>query len=121
MNRTEWKRKIKKSCKAAGTYKPFFDDSIDALSVILEQRDIALEQYEESGSEPVVIHTNKFGADNLSKNPCLVMWCDLNAQALAYWRDLGLTPSGLKKINDDAMKTKKQSSFADILKNEFSK
>jgi hypothetical protein len=25
---------------------------------------------------------------------------DLNAQALAYWRDLGLTPAGFKRLSD---------------------
>ena len=34
------------------------------------------------------------------------MAMDLNAQALAYWRDLGLTPAGLKKLNADALNAK---------------
>ena len=36
----------------------------------------------------------------------LVMEMDLNAQALAYWRDLGLTPAGLKKLNAEVVKDK---------------
>jgi hypothetical protein len=32
------------------------------------------------------------------------VWQDLNTQALAYWRDLGLTPAGLKKLNEAALK-----------------
>ena len=40
------------------------------------------------------------------KNPMLVLELDLNAQALAYWRDLGLTPAGLKKLNADVVKDK---------------
>jgi hypothetical protein len=34
------------------------------------------------------------------------MEMELNAQALAYWRDLGLTPAGLRKLNADAVKEK---------------
>jgi hypothetical protein len=30
----------------------------------------------------------------------LQVWQDLNTQALAYWKELGLTPAGLKKIKD---------------------
>jgi hypothetical protein len=41
---------------------------------------------------------------------------DLNAQALTYWRDLGLTPSGLKKLDDQALKAKKRSSLAEALR-----
>ena len=40
---------------------------------------------------------------------------DLDTQALAYWRDLGLTPAGLKKINEAAMKEKKRSALVEAL------
>lgn len=43
----------------------------------------------------------------MAKNPLLVMWDDLNKSALAYWRDLGLTPAGLKKIDEMSLKSKK--------------
>lgn len=121
MNSEGWTKKIKKCCQDAGTYQTIFDSVISSLATILEQRDAAMDQYLKTGAHPVVTHTNKSGAANPAKNPCLVMWCDLNAQALAYWRDLGLTPAGLKKINEKAMKGKQKSSFADILKDEFGK
>ena len=42
---------------------------------------------------------------------------DLNKTALAYWRDLGLTPAGLKRINEKAMEEKSgRASFADVLR-----
>ena len=31
---------------------------------------------------------------------------DLNRDALAYWRDLGLTPAGYKKLNADVVQDK---------------
>ena len=49
------------------------------------------------------------------KNPVLVMEMELNTQALSYWRDLGLTPSGLKKLNADAIKDKGVGSFEKLL------
>ena len=62
-----------------------------------------------------VIHTNKGGADNPDTNPALKLIMNLNSQALTIWRDLGLTPAGLKKINDDAMKEKNVSSLESVL------
>lgn len=50
------------------------------------------------------------------KNPLLVLWDDLNKSALAYWRELGLTPAGLKRIDESAMKKKKKDSLAEALR-----
>ena len=52
----------------------------------------------------------------MTKNPLLVMWDDLNKSALAYWRDLGLTPAGLKKIDETALKKQKKTGLSEILK-----
>lgn len=117
MNKQNWKKKIKKACQDAGTYRDYFDSVIDTLAGIMELRDGAQEQYEENGGTAVVSHTNKGGATNMIKNPALVILMDCNAQALAYWRDLGLTPAGLKKINEAALaKGKKESALEKVLK-----
>lgn len=116
MNKAEWRKNIIDACKAAETYQPFFDSAIDTLAGVLEMRDDAQEKFEASGGNTVVTHTNKAGATNIVKNPMLVVVTELNAQALAFWRDLGLTPSGLKKVNEQAMKGKKRSALADALK-----
>lgn len=116
MRRDEWKEKIVAASKAAGTYKPFFEHVIDTLAGVLEMRDDAQETFDKTGGKTVVVHVNKAKEKNLVKNPALVAVMELNAQALAYWRDLGLTPSGLKKINEAAMKEKKRSALAEALK-----
>lgn len=103
MTKKQWKSRIKKACTEAGTYQKYFDSIIDTLAGILEIRDKAQEKFEESGGNPVVMHTNKAGAANLTKNPALVAIMDCNAQALAYWRDLGLTPMGLKRLGDKGL------------------
>lgn len=79
-------------------------------------RDKAQKQFDDSGGQAVVEHTNKGGATNITKNPALTIIMDCNAQALQYWRDLGLTPSGLKKINEQAMQKQKRSALAEALK-----
>ena len=109
MEKKEWVRKINAACRKAGTYQPQFRYVIETLAQIMEDRDKVHDQYVASGSHPTITHTNKAKETNIVKNPMLVMECELNAQALAYWRDLGLTPAGLKKLNADAVKVKQQS------------
>lgn len=100
MNKLEWALRIKNASKAAGTYEAVFDDVIDTLAGILEQRDKLQEEFEQGGGDAVVSHTNRGGSTNPVKNPAVVMINDLNKTALAYWRDLGLTPAGLKRLRD---------------------
>ena len=102
MTAAQWKRKIKKATVDAGTYRNIFDAVIDTLSDVLEQRDRAKEQFEKSGGNMVISYTNKGGATNPSKNPFMLAWDDLNATALSYWRELGLTPSSLRKMTGSA-------------------
>lgn len=116
MTRRAWKSTIKKACKEAGTYRPYFDHVIDTLADILSRRDLVQKKYEEDGANAIIEHTNKSGATNLEQNPALRMINDLNRDALQYWRDLGLTPAGLKKINDKAMQKQKASALTEALK-----
>ena len=111
-----WKAKIKKAAKDAGTYKPVFDSVIDTLAGILERRDAAQDKFEAEGCEILIEYTNKSGATNYIQNPALKMVNDLERDALTYWRDLGLTPAGLKKINDEAFKSKPESALAAALR-----
>lgn len=108
MKKRAWKTRIKKACMAAGTYKPFFDYTIDTLAGVLEKRDQAAEILESEGQELIVKQTNKGGYTNTIKNPAYAVWDDLNKSALAYWRDLGLTPAGLKKINEEVFAKAKE-------------
>lgn len=115
MEAKKWKNKITEQCKEVGTYRKAFAPIIDALAQVLAQRDATREELEASGGASVIKYTNKFGATNYTKNPLLVLWNDLNKSALAYWRDLGLTPAGLKKIDEAALKGKKQSALEKAL------
>jgi len=112
----EWKEKIVNGCKEAGTYRVFFDPVIDTLASILEKRDAAQATFEKGGGHVLVMHTNKAGASNIEQNPALRLVNDLNRDAIAYWRDLGLTPAGLKRINEKAMEKKKTNALAEALK-----
>lgn len=101
MQKRQWKMRIKKACMEAGTYKPYFDHVINTLAGILAKRDEAEEILDDENEELIVEQTNKSGFTNRVKNPAYSIWDDMNKTALTYWRDLGLTPAGLKKINEE--------------------
>lgn len=115
MEKKKWISKIKKNCKAVGTYLPAFDPIIETLADILAKRDDAQDLFEKSGGKAIVLHTNKAGAQNLEQNPALRLINDLNRDALQYWKELGLTPSGLRKINDEAMNERSMSPLEAVL------
>lgn len=118
MTQEVWRQEIQDRCKDAGTYSEWCDCVIDSLASILAKRDEAETQYKQLKSLPIIVHTNKAGASNPTKNPALVMWNDLNTSALAYWRELGLTPSAFRKLTGEApTKKAKGGGLADVLKN----
>ena len=115
MKKRAWKTRIKKACIEAGTYKPYFDFVIDTLAGVLEKRDEAQQQYDEGDHQLVIETTNKGGFTNQVKNPLITLWDDLNKSALSYWRDLGLTPAGLKKLNEESFANKKEKAANTLL------
>ena len=116
VDKSAWVERITTSAVSAGTYRPYFDDVIDTLADILERRDAARVLFDESGGNIIVDHTNKAGATNIEQNPLLRMVNDLNRDALAYWRELGLTPAGLRRIDEQSMKQRKKSALGEALK-----
>ena len=40
----------------------------------------------------------------------------MNKTALQYWRDLGLTPAGLRRIDEKAMKPQRVNALAEAMK-----
>lgn len=115
MESKKWKTKISANLKKIKIEPKQYEAVINTLSDILEQRDACLERYIEDGSEPIMQYTNKGGATNTVKNPLLILWTDLNTQALAYWRELGLTPSAYKKMIGGKPPEEKGSALVDAL------
>lgn len=117
MKKEAWKRRIKKACIEAGTYRDHFDMIITSLAEILETRDKVRKYYIDSGAEPIVMRTNKGGHTNIEENPILVSYNNYNKTAMMYWKELGLTPKGLKAIDEKSMKTQnKKASLGDALR-----
>lgn len=98
MRARTYEKRIVADMKAVGTYKPEFDKTIKELARIYEDIDDAREKFEKTGGNFVIKHTNKNGSTNLIKNPIYLAIEGMQSRALAYNRELGLTPAGLKKI-----------------------
>lgn len=111
-----YKNSIVKRMKAVGTFREEFLPTVERLAKLYQQRELLESQYEESGGNPVIMHTNKAGASNPTKNPFLTARDEVYTQLLAHERELGLTPSSLKKMNEQALRTgNTQSGFAAAL------
>lgn len=116
MKASTYKKKIIQDMKSIGTYKPEFERVISNLAKIYEDMDTAREQFEKSGGNIVVKHTNKNGSTNIVKNPFFLAIEGLQNNILMYNRELGLTPAGYKKIKGDAaIPEEKRKDLATIL------
>lgn len=110
-----YKKDIVKKMKSVGTYNLSFKHSIDVLSRTLYDYEIAVKNFESSGSHIIVKQTNKNGSTNIVKNPLYLAIEKLRDDVLSYSRELGLTPAGLKRINQDGNKPEKKSNLETLL------
>lgn len=102
-----WKMKIKNACQLVGTYNEAFDCSITKLAELLEEYDKAKSIYAtEFDSTPIT--------KNGKKAPPLQVMEDLNRDIIQYFRELGLTASGLKKIGETNQPVQK-SAFSEMM------
>ena len=115
MDSKNWKKKIKKATETVGTYQDSFEDVINTLADLLAERDRIYEQYIAEGAQSLVLVVSDRGQENMRDNPLLTTWRSINRDVLQYWRDLGLTPAGLKKIMDDSMNKPEESALDKVL------
>lgn len=116
MEAAKWATKIKKQCKSMGTYQSAFDPAIDGLAKILSQRDAAIQKFNDEGSELMFEHVSDRGAVNKAVNPLVKLIDTLNNTALAYWKELGLTPASYKKMVGSTAPVEKKGGLAEALK-----
>ena len=116
MTAAKWRAKIKQQCVEMNTFKPSFNSAIDALAKILEQRDEAQKKFRDDGSQIVFERISDRGSVNPAVNPLLQLIDKLNNTALAYWKELGLTPLSYKKmVGASAPAEEKRSGLAEAL------
>lgn len=115
INIEKYKRQIIYKMKQVDTYNASFMYTINVLSKVLADYDKITEQFEKLGGHVVIKHTNKGGSTNIVKNPLYLAIEKLRDDIITYSRELGLTPSGLKRINQDGNKPQKVSGLQKAL------
>jgi len=96
-----YKKQIIKKMQNVGTYNVSFMYAIDTFAKVLADYDKAMEQHQSTGGHIMIKHTNKNGATNAIKNPVYLAIENLRNDIVTYSRELGLTPAGLKRINQE--------------------
>lgn len=109
------KKDIIKKMKEVGTYNVSFIYTINVLAKVLMDYETTTEQFAKTGGSIVIKYTNKNGSTNIVKNPLYLALEKLRDDTIAYSRELGLTPAGLKRINQDGNKPEKKSKLEQIL------
>lgn len=115
MKAATYEKKIIKNMIAVGTYREEFREIVKTLSKIYEDLDKAKEQFEKTGGNYIVRHVNKTGGNNIVKNPLYKIIEEMEEKILAYNREIGLTPRGLKQIKNRGLDEKKKSKFEEAL------
>lgn len=96
-----YKKEIIKKMKNVGTYNISFIYTIDTLAKVLADYNKTTDQFQSTGGNIIVKHTNKNGSTNVVKNPLYLAIEKLRDDIISYSRELGLTPAGLKRINQE--------------------
>lgn len=98
---------VTENMKALGVYKPEFELTISIYAGLIEQYQQLEKEFKKS--KFTVIERTGY-SDNSKKSPMVNTLESLRKDILAYSNALGLTPAGLKKINDNMKPEKKNTS-----------
>lgn len=102
---------VRDQMKSLGVYKPEFEPIIEVYCQLHEQYRVLTERFIKSGYD-----IKEFTATGTKKAPIVTTLEALRKDILAYATQLGLTPQGLLKADDDAFKKKKDSKLASVLR-----
>ena len=114
MKANQWKKKIRESLAPNIVMIGEIRDAETAD--ILERRDAVYSEWGAMGFPSMFERVSDRGAVNAAKHPLLQVWQDLNKQALEHWKELGLTPQALKKIDETKPAEKAGSALVEALR-----
>jgi phage terminase small subunit len=106
----------KENMKQLGVYKPEFDLTISIYAGLIEQYQALEKEFKKS--KFTVIEKTGY-SDNSKKSPMVATLENLRKDILSYSNALGLTPAGLKKINDEMKVEKKKVSKLEMALSNF--
>lgn len=116
MDEKDYKKNIINKMKEVNTYNKSFEHAINVLARTLSDYERTIDKFEDLGGSMVIKHTNKNGSTNIVKNPLYQAIEKLRDDILSYSKELGLTPAGLKRINDKGLGDEKESTLAKALR-----
>lgn len=108
-------KKTKGAMKKLNTYRPQFDPAIRTYAEMMVQLDILTKRWTMEGCEIVEEYTTRTGATNTRKSTLYGAIEAIRRDIKAREDALGLTPYGLKKINDEMKKKEKNEGLGKIL------
>lgn len=95
--------KIRDACKELGVYREAFESSIEQMAEYYTRAQQAKDQWREEGSPLLLEQVNKGGNVYYVRHPLLQEIDNCSKMIMTFRRELGLTPSAIKKINDAAL------------------
>ncbi len=96
--------------KNVGTYRPQFERTVRTYAEMSYDYKILIRQFEESNDQFIEEYTNKSGATNAMTTAIYSEIKMIRKEMVNYENILGLTPAGLKRINNEMDKGKKKAS-----------
>lgn len=100
--------KIRNACESLGIYREEFEWQIQMLAELFIRRENTKEEFRRSGGKAIIKQTNKGGSSYAVKNPLLTEIDFVDRRIIELSREMGLTTSAVKKINESVLGKKPQ-------------
>lgn len=97
--------------RSLGVYKKEFEPVIKIYAQLKDQYDELTAQFERSGYD-----YSEDTAQGTKKHPIVTTLESLRKDILSYAGQLGMTPAGLKRLNDASLQPEKSSPLSDALR-----
>ena len=115
MTADEWQSTITAQMRDKGLDSMCDSPVVRDTAMLAAEADRLWHDYQASGGNPVVKHTNVKGETNLERNPLLQAWLAVQAQTLANYRELCLTPKSYRQAVGEVRTDKAADYLADIV------
>lgn len=100
--------KIRNALIGLGVYREEFEWEIEMLAELFIRREQTKEAFRKSGGAAIIKQTNKGGNSYAVKNPLLAEIDFVEKRIIEMAREMGMTPSAVKKLNEAAIGKKPQ-------------
>ena len=107
--------RVKKDMKALNTYRNQFDAAIRTYAEMTVQLNILTQRWVEEGCPTAETYINKTGAETTRKSTLYAAIESVRRDIRSREDALGLTPYGIKKINDEMKKKENHEGLGALL------